>query len=145
MPRTQPPRIQIHDVRPDVEGGRWPVKRTLGDPVVVECDIVRDGHEQLRAVVRHRPPGQTAFVEEPMEQVTPDLWRGSFVTSALGRHTFQVEVWVDVCTRSDRSSGSQRASTPLPSSGVDALRSMLSRRLPWWGAASIIAAASPTS
>ena len=96
MPRTQPPRIQVHDVRPVVEGGRWPVKRTVGDPVVVECDIVRDGHEQLRAVVRHRPPGQTAFAEEPMEQLSPDLWRGTFETSALGRHAFQVEVWVDV-------------------------------------------------
>jgi starch synthase (maltosyl-transferring) len=95
-PRTQPPRIQVHDVRPVVEGGRWPVKRTLGDTVVVECDIIRDGHEQLRAVVRHRPPGATAFAEEPMEQLTPDSWRGAFPTTALGRHAFQVEVWVDV-------------------------------------------------
>ena len=94
-PRTQPPRIQIHDVLPAVEGGRWPVKRSQGDDVVVECDIVRDGHEQLRAVVRHRPPGESAFREEPMTQLTPDRWRGRFTTTSLGRHVFQVEVWVD--------------------------------------------------
>jgi len=94
-PRTQPSRIQIHDVRPAVEDGRWPVKRSQGDDVVVECDIVRDGHEQLRAVVRHRPPGEEAFREEPMAQVTPDRWRGTFATGSLGLHAFQVEVWVD--------------------------------------------------
>jgi starch synthase (maltosyl-transferring) len=94
-PRTPPPRILILDLRPSIEGGRWPVKRTLGDAVVVECDIVRDGHEQLRAVVRHRPPGASGFVEEPLGQVDPDLWRGGFVTSGLGRHRFQVEAWVD--------------------------------------------------
>ncbi len=95
MPRTSPSRIQVHDVRPAVDGGRWPVKRTLGDSVVVEADLVRDGHEQLRAVVRHRPPGSPRFLEEPMVQVSPDRWRGSFTTTALGRHQFQVEAWVD--------------------------------------------------
>ncbi len=94
-PRTPPPRIQVHDVRPSVEGGRWPVKRTLGDPVVVECDLVRDGHEALRAVVRHRPPGRRAFREEPMAQLTPDRWRGEFPTTALGVHRFEVEAWVN--------------------------------------------------
>ena len=95
IPRTPPSRLQIHDVGPTVDGGRYPVKRTLGDPVVVTCDLVRDGHEQLRAVVRHRPPGTSGFLEEPMSQLGPDGWQGSFDTVALGRHAFQVEAWVD--------------------------------------------------
>ena len=95
-PRTPPPRIQIHDTRPTVEGGRWPVKRSLGDPVIVECDIVRDGHEHLRAVVRHRAPGASAFAEVEMEPASIDRWRAGFTTTALGFHAFQVEAWVDV-------------------------------------------------
>ncbi len=94
-PRTPPPRIQVHDVRPSVEGGRWPAKRTVGDVVVVECDLVRDGHEALRATVRHRPPGARGFAEEPMVQLTPDRWRGQFVATALGMHRFEVEAWVN--------------------------------------------------
>jgi starch synthase (maltosyl-transferring) len=71
------------------------VKRTLGDPVVVECDLVRDGHETLRAVVRHRPPGARGFAEAPMTQLSPDRWRGEFAAEALGLHRFEVEAWVD--------------------------------------------------
>ena len=95
IPRTPPSRLQIHDVGPTVDGGRYPVKRTLGDPVVVTCDLVRDGHEQMRAVVRHRPPRTSGFLEEPMAPLDPDRWRGVFPTVALGRHAFQVEAWVD--------------------------------------------------
>ena len=42
------------DTRPTVEGGRWPVKRSLGDPVAVECDLVRDGHDLLPRRLRFR-------------------------------------------------------------------------------------------
>jgi len=72
------------------------VKRTLGDVVAVECDLVRDGHEHLRAVVRHRPPSAAGFSEVGMHPVSADRWRAEFPTTALGFHVFQVEAWVDV-------------------------------------------------
>ncbi len=56
-----------------------------------------------------------------------------------------VDVWVEVWTSKDSSSGSQRASTPLPSIGIEALRSIDSESVPWCGADPIVAAASPTS
>ena len=95
-PRTPPPRIQIHDVRPSVEGGRWPVKRTLGDPVVVECDLVRDGHEQLRAVVRHRPPGRSGVRRGADGAARPrPLARRASRRPRWAATRFQVEAWVD--------------------------------------------------
>ncbi|MGD9694094.1 MAG: alpha-1,4-glucan--maltose-1-phosphate maltosyltransferase [Thermoleophilia bacterium] len=94
-PRTPPPRIQIHDLSPLVEGGRWPVKRTLGDAVRVECDLVRDGHEVLRAVLIHRSPGSAEAVETPMEPLSADRWTGSFRADAPGLHRVEIEAWVD--------------------------------------------------
>ncbi|MDX6556605.1 MAG: hypothetical protein QOD86_2800 [Miltoncostaeaceae bacterium] len=94
-PRKTPPRILIDNVSPTVDGGRYPAKRTVGEPIVVEADLVRDGHEQLRAVLRHKAPGKRGWAESPMSQISPDRWRGSSVGTELGLHQLVVEAWVD--------------------------------------------------
>ena len=96
MPSSkQPPRIQIQNVRPRVDGGRYPVKRTRGDRVEVTADIFRDGHDLLRAVVKYRPAGTRKWLERPLEPIGNDLWRGDFDVTELGRWQFVVEAWVD--------------------------------------------------
>ena len=56
--------------------GRYPVKRTLGDRVEVWADVFGDGHDVLRAVVRHRPPGSRRWGEAPLEPIGNDRWHG---------------------------------------------------------------------
>src|SRR5690348_12360788 len=60
---TSPSRAVILAVRPEVDGGRYPVKRVVGERVDVEADIVADGHDVLRAVLLHRPPGAQEWEE----------------------------------------------------------------------------------
>jgi starch synthase (maltosyl-transferring) len=93
--KQPPPRIQIQDVRPQVDCGRYPVKVTEGDAVPVSATIFKDGHDVLRAVVRYRPVGARRWTEAPLEPVGNDRWEGSFAPDALGRWQFQLEAWVD--------------------------------------------------
>ena len=44
-------RAVVLAVRPEVDGGRYPVKRALGESLAIEADIIADGHDALRAVV----------------------------------------------------------------------------------------------
>jgi starch synthase (maltosyl-transferring) len=90
-----PPRIQIQDVRPQVDCGRYPVKATLGDRVRVSATIFRDGHDVLRATVRYRPAGTRRWREAPLEPVGNDHWEGELVPDALGRFEVRVLAWVD--------------------------------------------------
>jgi len=94
-PRQPPPRIQIQDVRPQVDCGRYPVKATDGDTVGVSATVFKDGHDILRAVVRCRPAGARRWLEQPLEPVGNDRWEGSFEVTAPGRWQFTVEAWVD--------------------------------------------------
>ncbi|HET8743212.1 MAG TPA: maltotransferase domain-containing protein [Gaiella sp.] len=87
-------RIVISEVAPQVDCGRWPVKACLGDRVAVGATIVRDGHERLRAVVRHRRP-RGRWREEPLEAVGSDRFAGAFGVDAVGRWRFEIEAWVD--------------------------------------------------
>src|SRR3954470_19023160 len=87
--------IIIEAVTPSIDGGRHPVKRIVSDPVVVEADIFRDGHQVLRAVVKWRPKTGVAFSEAPMVHVGNDRFRGELVLEKNTRYVFTVEAWTD--------------------------------------------------
>ena len=65
-------RIVIQYPSPSVGNGRYPAKRCVGDTVRVEADVFRDGHDLLRAVVRHRAPGGD-WEESEMERIDAPL------------------------------------------------------------------------
>ena len=93
--RQLPARIQIQDIRPQVDCGRYPVKVTQGDPVELAATIFKDGHDILRAVIRYRAAGARKWLELPLEPVGNDRWQGSFAPDALGRWQYAIEAWVD--------------------------------------------------
>ena len=94
-PKNKPPRIQIEDVWPQIDCGRYPVKRSVGDEVEVWATIFRDGHESLGAAVLHRAPGSATWHETPLRAAGNDRWTGSFRVDAPGRWEFTVQAWVD--------------------------------------------------
>jgi starch synthase (maltosyl-transferring) len=95
IPKTSPPRIQIQEVSPQVDCGRYPVKRTVGDRVEVTARIFRDGHETLGAAVRCKGPDSTRWAETPLELLGNDLWSGAFEVNRPGLWSFRIEAWVD--------------------------------------------------
>src|SRR5687767_357823 len=88
-------RVVIEDVRPRVDDGAFPVKRAVGDEVVVEFDALADGHDRLASVVLHRRECDQAWQEVPAQHVLNDRWRARFTVEAIGAHVFVVEAWVD--------------------------------------------------
>ena len=94
-PRTRPSRILIQDVWPQLDCGRYPVKRSLGDPIEVWADVFRDGHEVLGAAVRYKRTGARRWEEVPMRHVEADRWTASFAPDGCGRWCFAVGAWVD--------------------------------------------------
>lgn len=88
-------RVIIADVSPEVEHGRFPAKRTVGDDLVVEANIFADGHDALTAVLRHRRQGERSWRETPMQPLVNDRWRGSFPLPELGRYEYTIVAWVD--------------------------------------------------
>jgi starch synthase (maltosyl-transferring) len=88
-------RAVIEGVEPEVDGGRYPAKRCLGDTVYIEADIFTDGHDLLSAVLLHRKQADAHWTESPMSALVNDRWRGEFIATELGPWIFTVEAWVD--------------------------------------------------
>ncbi|MDQ5908353.1 MAG: hypothetical protein QG599_444 [Pseudomonadota bacterium] len=88
-------RIIIEGVSPAVDGGRFAIKRTVGEIVAVEADAFTDGHDALCCVLQYRKAGETAWREVPMLALVNDRWHGEFTVAELGRYEYTVLAWVD--------------------------------------------------
>lgn len=88
-------RVVIETVRPEVEGGQYPVKRVAGETVTVDAHIFADGHDALECRLLHKKHDDVDWIETPMSPVGNDRWRASFVVQELGRYLYTIEAWAD--------------------------------------------------
>ena len=80
---------------PEIDSGRFPARRVVGEAVEVEADISGDGHAAVAAALLFRHERMPQWTSVPMALLVNDRWRGEFPVSELGRYIFTVEAWVD--------------------------------------------------
>jgi len=85
----------IERVRPEIDCGLFPAKRIAGDTVVVEADILADGHDLAAGEVLYRRSRDEVWQRAPMKPLGNDRWRGGFLASELGTYRYTVEGWID--------------------------------------------------
>jgi starch synthase (maltosyl-transferring) len=87
--------FHIEDVYPLIDGGRFAVKRIVGERVEVWADIYRDGHDVAAASLVWRREQERGWRRQPMTHHGNDRWSGSFVPDAPGRYVYAIEAWTD--------------------------------------------------
>ena len=80
-----PSRAIVERVQPEIDGGRFPIKRTVGETVYVSADVFVEGHDHLSALILHRAVGATVWNEAPL----------TAEGNVQGRHEYTIEAWVD--------------------------------------------------
>lgn len=85
----------VESVTPQVDCGRYPVKRVLGEEVTVEADVFADGHDALGCEVLYRHASEKDWRSVPMQFQHNDRWLASFPLEKLGRYQYTVRGWVD--------------------------------------------------
>ncbi len=92
---TAGPRVAIEDVVPCVDGGRFAVKRVVGDRVLVQANVFMDGHDVLAAVLRWRALGDRQWHEQRMQALGNDRYQAQFTPTRIGPHEYMVQAWRD--------------------------------------------------
>ncbi|HYK23875.1 MAG TPA: alpha-1,4-glucan--maltose-1-phosphate maltosyltransferase [Candidatus Acidoferrum sp.] len=87
--------VVIENLQPLIDGGRHPIKRIVGEDLVVEADIFKDGHDVVAAILKWRVLGKRAWRETPMNFVDNDRWRGICTLYDEDIHEYTVEAWTD--------------------------------------------------
>lgn len=88
-------RVMIENVQPQVDGGRYPAKRAVGERVEVSADIFADGHDHIRAEILYRKKNEQAWRSVEMKAAGNDAWKGSFVVAEQTPYVFTVQAWID--------------------------------------------------
>src|SRR5688572_23160994 len=90
------PRLVIERLTPQLDGGRYPIKRLLGQVVDVGVNIFKDGHDLIAAHVLYRPVGTEEYRSTPLTyHFDVDRWFGHFKADRPGRWEYTVEAWPD--------------------------------------------------
>jgi starch synthase (maltosyl-transferring) len=88
-------RVVVENVYPEVDDGRFPIKRVVGEEVIVSADVHADGHDRIAAALLYRRSGEQVWTEVPMASVGNDRWRGGFTVETMGVYEYTVEGWID--------------------------------------------------
>jgi starch synthase (maltosyl-transferring) len=88
-------RVAIEGVSPEIDSGRFPIKRTVGQEVVVHAAIFADGHDQLRCMLKWRTSDAADWNEIPMKPLGNDRWEAEFKVAQLTSYWYTLVAWAD--------------------------------------------------
>jgi starch synthase (maltosyl-transferring) len=117
MPDALSRRVIVERIEPEIDGGRFAIKRAIGETVDVTATIFADGHDVVVAVLRDRhvrglgigdwglgakeaeaiPSRASDWRETAMTMAAPgtDRWTARFDVTAIGWHEYEIVAWVD--------------------------------------------------
>jgi starch synthase (maltosyl-transferring) len=88
-------RVIIEHVQPEIDQGDFPIKRVVGEKVVVQADIFADGHDAISAQLFYKKVTDPTWKVVPMQFVVNDRWKAEFVVTEMGQYHYTLEGWVD--------------------------------------------------
>src|ERR1700753_1071482 len=94
-PKEGRSRVVIEEIQPQIDSGRYPAKRVLGDTVTVTAAIFGDGHDHVAARLLYRPASSPDWRYATFTPINNDMWSADFVVDQLGAWRFTIEAWVD--------------------------------------------------
>ena len=95
MKISDPGTVIVENISPQLDGGRYPIKRAVGQDLVVEADIFKEGHDVVSAMLKWRRVGDSTWLETPMKPLVNDRWRGVLTVTAPGPWEYTIEAWGD--------------------------------------------------
>jgi len=88
-------RVIIEHVSPEINGGKYPIKRVTGEKVIVRADIFADGHDSIAADLMYRSSDTKQWKRVPLRYLVNDRWEAEFKVKTIGTYYYTIIAWVD--------------------------------------------------
>src|SRR6185312_6477906 len=88
-------RVIVEHVTPEIDAGRFYIKKIPGETIRVEADIFADGHDHVRGRVLYKHESDKNWSFVPMHVMSNDRWWASFEVKKTDFYNYTVIGWVD--------------------------------------------------
>jgi starch synthase (maltosyl-transferring) len=88
-------RSVIDHVSPQINNGRFPIQRVVGERVHITASVFGDGHDYLRALVEFKAPKARNWSSVEMTDHGNDHWSATFQVLERGVYKYRLVAWVD--------------------------------------------------
>ncbi|MEM0999454.1 MAG: alpha-1,4-glucan--maltose-1-phosphate maltosyltransferase [Bacteroidota bacterium] len=88
-------RVILENLSPELNAGRYFIKRVVGDTLSVAIDLYGDGHDVVNGRLLYRHEKQRKWRSVAMTHRGNDRWGGAFALESPGTYEYKVEGWVD--------------------------------------------------
>lgn len=88
-------RVTIEKVLPEVDNGKYPIKRVPGERVNVKAHIISDGHDEKTAFLYYCHASDKTWQQKELLLQYNDEWIGDFKIEKEGAYFYTVQSWID--------------------------------------------------
>jgi starch synthase (maltosyl-transferring) len=88
-------RTVVCHVSPEIEGGKYPIKRVKDEWVQVEADAFADGHDLVSVRLLYRQEKSKEWNSAAMLAIGNDRWKGAFQCTEEGNWFYTVQAYID--------------------------------------------------
>lgn len=88
-------RCIVGQVTPELEYGKYRIKRIPGQQVRVSATIFTDGDDALKAVLSFRHDADSDWSETPMVTHSQDVYEAEFTVEKTGTYQYRIIAWPD--------------------------------------------------
>jgi starch synthase (maltosyl-transferring) len=93
--KTKYNQLVICNIKPGIHHGLYPIKRVVGDTIIVQADIFTEGHQHIGANLLWRKQKSREWTPVPMHQIGNDQWEAAFTPEGVGFFEYTIEAWSD--------------------------------------------------
>lgn len=88
-------RIVIEKVFPEIDNGRFPVKRAIGEKINIKAHIISDGHDEKTCYLYYKHEQDKDWQQKEMKLLYNDEWLSEFTVEKKGYYLYTVKAWID--------------------------------------------------
>lgn len=88
-------RLVIQNVKPQLDGGQYYIKRIVNQWVKVSAEVLADGHDILAAVINYKHEKDKKWTSIRANFHSEEYVEASFQVTQQGIYQYHVEAWVD--------------------------------------------------